>query len=131
MSWMPTEQEVQALLLLSGPKRYEYCIKKIADQEQLWSLWQEGWALAADDAGREVVPIWPHSLYATLCATGRWSKYTPKAIDLLEWKERWTPGMDNDKRLVAVFPTPRDKGVVIAARRFQNDLDNECAKYEE
>lgn len=131
MTWKPMEKEIESVVSLPAPKRYEYCVKRIADQEQVWSLWQEGWALATDDAGHELVPIWPHSLYAIICTTGRWSGYIPKAIDLTEWKEKWTGGMQNDKRLVAVFPTPREKGVVVLPSRFQADLDSECMKYEE
>ena len=112
-------------------KRYEYWVKKVADQEEVWSLWQEdAWALAGDDAGRQFVPVWPHSRYAALCAQGAWAGYQPKAIDLNAWLDRWIPGMEQDQRLLAVFPTPKDKGVPMEPRRLEKDLRTELANYE-
>ena len=112
MSWTPSENEIKAVLSLEARQRYEHWIKKVADEEEVWSLWQEGgWALAGDDSGRLFVPVWPHSRYAALCAEGVWDAYQPKAVPLDVWLERWTPGMDRDHRLVAVFPTPTDKGI--------------------
>ncbi len=131
MSWTPSEKEVQAVLALEASKRYEHWIKKVADQQEVWSLWQEGgWALAGDDAGRQLVPVWPHSRYAALCAEGAWLGYQPKAITLDSWLDRWLPGMERDQRLVAVFPAPNDKEVTIEPRRLEQVLRTELSNYE-
>jgi hypothetical protein len=131
MTWIPRDEEIKSVLALDGAKRYGYCVKKAADQQQLWSLGQEnGWALASDDVGRELVPVWPHEKFAFVCANGIWAGYQAKAIDLDAWLERWIPGMEKDTRLIAVFPTPQDKGVVVEPRRFETDLREELAQYE-
>jgi len=131
MSWTPNEREIEAVLSLEASKRYEHWIKKVADQEEVWSLWQEGgWALAGNDAGRQFVPVWPDSRYAALCAEGVWAGYQPKAIALDAWLDRWIPGMERDQRLVAVFPTPNDKGVPIDPRQLERDLREELSNYE-
>jgi hypothetical protein len=131
MGWVLRDNEIESVILLDGPKRYGYCVKKIADQQQLWGLRQEdGWALAVDDAGHELLPVWPHEKFALLCATGIWAGHQPKAIDLDDWLERWTPGMNKDGRLVAVFPTPQDKGVAVDPRRLEVDLREELSQYE-
>ena len=130
MSWTLSEKEIQSLLILPGAKRYEYLIKKVADQAQAWSLWQNGWALACDDAGHEIVPIWPHSKYAELCATGRWAGYVPKVIDLAVFMERWISGMEKDKRQVVAFPTPSDKGIIVEPRKLESDLREEQSQYQ-
>src|SRR5881628_2624617 len=102
MSWTPNQKEIEAVLALEGPKRYAYWIKKVADQEELWSLWHEnGWCLAADAAGNQLVPVWPHSKYAELCAEGPWTGYAPKSIPVDTWLSSWIPGMERDRRLVA------------------------------
>ena len=126
MAWVPRDEEITSVLLLDDPNRYRYCVKKAADEEQLWSLWQEsGWALAGDDAGREVVPVWPHERFASMCANGLWAGCQPKAIDIRAWLGCWIPGMEKDARLVAVFPTPQRKGAVVEPRRFEADLREE------
>ena len=131
MSWTPVTKEIESVLSLEGSKRCAYLIKKVADQQEIWSLWKEGsWALAEDDDKHQLVPIWPHSKYASLCATGVWEGYEPKSIPLDAWLNRWTPGMERDGRFVAVFPTPKDQGVVVDPRRLEGDLRNELAQYE-
>ena len=96
MSWILTEKEMAAVMAMDGPKRYEYFIKKAVDQQVIWSLWQDdGWAVLADDAGRQFVPVWPHEKYAEAYAVGGWNGYAPKAIELgsgwkrgfLGWRE--------------------------------------------
>ena len=127
----PNAQEIESVLLLEAPRRYEHWIKKVADQEEVWSLWQDGgWAMAADDAGREAVPVWHHPTYAELCANGVWDGYQPRMIALDDWLARWIPGMERDKRVVAVFPTPNDKGVVVEPKRLGTDLREELTNYE-
>ena len=131
MSWTPNEREIQTVLALEASKRYEHWVKKVAAWQEVWGLWQEGgWASAGDDTGRELIPVWPHSAYAAVCAEGSWSGYIPKVIPLDDWLNRWIPGMERDKLLVAVFPTPQGKGVPIEPRRLEQDLRNELSNYE-
>jgi hypothetical protein len=129
--WIPNDKELQAVLSLNGIERYNHLIKKVVDQEQVWSLWHDnGWALASDDTGQQLVPIWPHSKYAGLCATGAWTSYRPKAISLEDWQIKWIPGMIRDRRIVAVFPTPASQGVTVSPNRIEHDLSVEMSNYE-
>lgn len=131
MTWHPTEKEMEAVLRLPGPQRYQHFVSKIVDAEEVWSLWKdEGWALSTISDGRETVPIWPHASYAQVCARDAWQGYLPKAISLDAWINRWGPGIEGDGRLVAVFPTPDDKGIVVDAKRLNEDLKSELEKYE-
>jgi len=129
MAWQLGEKEVLAVSALEGPERYAYFVKRVADEQRLWSLWNDGWVLAKDDAGRELVPVWPHQDYAALCAKGEWADHTPKEINLDAWIERWLPGIEGDNRLVAVFPTDENQGVVVDSRRLTSDLEQELEKY--
>lgn len=131
MSWNISQQEFESVLSLSDEKRYFYFLKKVADWEELWSLRnQDGWVLAADPDGHEVVPVWPHERFAQACIEGNWKDCKPSAIRLSEWMERWIPGMARDSRQVAVFQTPQDKGIVIHPDRLNDDLRDECQQYE-
>jgi uncharacterized protein DUF2750 len=125
------DKEYQTVLDLPGSNRYSYTIKKIADQEEVWSLWIEGgWALASDDEGRELIPIWPRSKFASACATGEWNGYVPRSIDLASWTSKWVPGIARDQRKIVVFPTPNDKGVVVSPEQFSEDIETEISLYE-
>lgn len=130
--WRPTEREIEALLRSLDQVRYEYAIKRVAGAEQLWSLRNEdGWVLYGTGDGRETHPIWPHQIYAKACAEDEWSDCEPVEIELAEWLEKWTPGMIRDKRMIAVFPIPKNgKTIVVEPERFASDLQSELAKYE-
>jgi len=129
MTWVLGDKEVAAVFALGTAQRYEYFVKKVVDEESLWSLWQDGWVLAADASGRQLIPVWPHQKYAELCANGEWSGSAAKEIDLDAWMKRWLPGMAKDSRLVAVFPAPSDKGAVVDPNRLTTDLERELEKY--
>ena len=130
MSWTVARQEFEAVTSLPGDRRYLYCVKKVADWEELWSLRDEGgWALTGTPEGAEAVPIWPHTQYARACATEQWCGCEPASMPLDAWIEKWTPGMERDARLVAVFPTATNRGVVVDPKRFARDILEERAKY--
>lgn len=129
MAWQLSEKEMLAVLALGAAERYAYFIKKATDESRLWSLWKDGWALAADDTGHQVVPVWPHQNYATICASGEWLGHVAKEIDLNTWLERWLPGIKSDNRFVAIFPTPDDRGAVVDSVRLSADLKEELENY--
>jgi len=131
MTWNLTEKEVRAVLLLPAAARYGHCIKRIADEELVWSLrGPDGWILACDHTGVIGVPIWPHELYARACATGEWAACVAHSIPTDEWLDRWTSGIKRDARMVIVFPTPSQKGLLVEPDRFADDLRDAMAEYE-
>jgi len=131
MSWELGDKEFAAVLSLTDRKRYDYFIKHVADWGEVWSLYgNDGWVLASDEAGRELIPIWPHSRYAAACADGIWSATQPKAIDIHDWQAIWIPGILNDKRMVAVFPLPNNKGIPLPPGELKHDLDEALSEIE-
>jgi hypothetical protein len=131
MSWNMSDDEFHSVVRLPGPGRYSYFVKKVADWEDIWSLRNaDGYVLARDPDGTELVPVWPHPRLAEACARGEWENCEPVAIPLETWTARWIPGMEKDGRKVAVFPTPEDKGVVATPRQLLDDLHAECKRYE-
>ena len=123
--------EIESVVRLSGPERYAYFIKRVVDAEKLWSLKnKDGWILASDIYGSQVVPVWSHAEYAKLCANDEWRNCSPATINLRDWIDKWIPGMIQDKRKVAVFPTIVSKGVVVIPEKLRDDLNNELSKIE-
>lgn len=129
MVWDPSPDEIRAISSCESAKRYEYLVKKLCDEEVLFSLWSDGWLLAADDAGTIHFPVWPHPTYAELCAEGEWESGRARAIALSEWLEKWTSGLNADDRMIAAFPTKTNRGLSITPLRFQNDLKLELDNY--
>lgn len=131
MSWIMPDKEFENVLSLSASKRYAYFIKKVSDWKQIWSLRnQEGWVLAGDEQGNELVPVWPHERFASACAVSNWKECEPSLIELSVWLTRWIPGILNDRRLIAVFPTPSHRGIIVSPERLKLDLESELLLYE-
>jgi hypothetical protein len=131
MTWIPNSKEIEAVLKLNSQERYIYWIKKVVDQNMIWSLWHiDGWALGEDDFKHFLIPVWPHPSYAILCAKNEWQEYQPKSIPLNTWMDKWIPGIEKDQRLVAVFPIVNNKGIVIKSHELEKDLKSEISLYE-
>lgn len=131
MPYEINQQEFHSVLGLPAPERYSHFIKRIADCEEIWSLRSEdGWVLSGDEQGRKLVPVWPHPLYAEICAVGEWAETRPEAIALNEWLDRWIPGMSSDQRLISVFPTPQGQSIAVEPNRLKEDLEREISRYE-
>lgn len=128
---MKIEQaELKAVLQLDGAKRYEYFIKKVADWEEVWGLYQDGWALATDDDGNSVFPLWPAKEYAKACASADWSSFEPSVIELEDLLSELLPKLSSDNLLCGVFYTPSDKGVLLDPVCIMNSLREEMEQYQ-
>lgn len=131
--WEMHDKEFESVTALPPAERYSYTIKRVADWETLWSLAEKGqWALSGDDKGRELVPVWPHERFARACATGGWGGHEPQQIELPIWMERWIPGLQQENRLISVFPvfSERGRGAVVPPDQFREDLEAELELYE-
>lgn len=126
-----TAQEISTVTVLPGPKRYKYFVKGVTDYEQVWGLANEnGWALMGDSSDRELVPVWPFPEFAEKSPVCGVQGYTPRAISLSDWMEKWLPGIERDGKMVAVFPTPGNNGVPVPAGQLQQDIEDELERYE-
>jgi hypothetical protein len=126
-----SDQEYSTVNALPAKERYGHFVAQVADWKQVWSLrTASGWVLVGDADGTECVPVWPHSRYARAFAEGPWEGAEPAAISVEVWVERWTKGITRDGRLVAVFPTPGNQGIVVSAERLCDDLRDQLDGYE-
>ncbi|MEF2294084.1 DUF2750 domain-containing protein [Virgibacillus dokdonensis] len=56
-------KEIEIVSNLSGIKRYEYFIKKVVDFEEVWGLYEGGWAISESENGESLMPFWPLALH--------------------------------------------------------------------
>ena len=116
-------QQLAAVVTLPGPARYEYFVKRVADSQEVWGLYQQGWALAKTDDGTLVFAMWPASEFADLCAEFEWDGYEPQAFPLDELLNDLLPQLEEDGVLPGVFYTPGDKGLTPTAYMLRVDLE--------
>ncbi|MHB1425947.1 MAG: DUF2750 domain-containing protein [Gemmataceae bacterium] len=131
MSYKVKQKELEAIQRLPAPQRYQYFLGKVADWEEIWSVGTEDdWALMGDDSGNELVPVWPAEAFASLCCVEDWADKLPKAISLNDWMTKWIPGMMKDYRMIAVFPLPSHRGIVVNPERMKTDLEFALSAYD-
>ncbi len=121
-------QEYKSVTALDGPKRYSYFVKKVADWETVWSLWDDGWVAASDDAGMGLLPLWPAKEYAEPLAVDDWSSAEARELpidDCIELLRR----IEENGMKAAVFMTHADKGVVRPAADLIAALEAEEDHY--
>lgn len=124
-----TPKMVASVLALPGLERYGHFIKVVADWQQVWGLYHDGWALASSEDGTVVFPMWPAREYAEACANNNWSGYEPRAFDLDELLNDLLPKLERDRMMPGIFFTPQRKGVTPSVSQFRHDLDVELEKY--
>lgn len=124
-----SQKQIESMIALSGPKRYEHFVKVVADWEEVWGLYQDGWALAETDDGQKVFPVWPAKEYAALCAKKEWAGYEPESFSLADFMDELLPNLKNDGVLLGVFYTPLDKGVTPTVDLMLEDLNQELENY--
>lgn len=130
-SFMKVNQmQLAAVFALPGPKRFEHFVKVVCDWEEVWGLYQNGWALAAaDDDGTTVFPVWPAKEYALHCAEREWLGYEPRKISLTDFLEVVLPTLKAEGTLPGVLYTPTDKGVTPTVEELEAAIKTELEKY--
>jgi hypothetical protein len=123
------KKQIEAVITLPGQKRYNSFIKIVADWEEVWGLYQNGWALAATDDGKQVFPVWPAKEYAQLCTDKEWASYYPQSFSLEDFMGELLPNLKNDGVLPGVFYTPSDNGVTPTVDQLLADLNKELENY--
>lgn len=123
------QKQIEAVTALLGLKRYEHFVKVVADWEEVWGLYQDGWALAATDDGKQVFPLWPAKEYAELCTDKEWAGYKPESFSLEDFMYVLLPKLKDDNILPGIFYTPSDNGVTPAIDQLLADLNKELENY--
>ncbi|ASP98529.1 DUF2750 domain-containing protein [Sinorhizobium meliloti] len=122
-------RQMEAILASPGVERFEHFIKVIADWQELWGLYQDGWALSVADDGTTVFPLWPAKEYAQLCALNEWKGFEPRAITLIDLTDVLLPKLKLEGVLPGVFFTPASKGVTLPVDELMAALRAELRKY--
>ena len=122
-------EKISQVSQLPAQERYDYCVRKVADTQQVWGLHHDGWATAQAD-GKVAIAFWPEPAFAQACASGDWAGFQPRAIALGDFLNKWLPGMTSNAQLAFVFPVPQGSASIAAPADLLADLLQESAQYE-
>ncbi|MBY5943517.1 DUF2750 domain-containing protein [Halomonas sp. DP5N14-9] len=123
-------KEITFLAKKPSTDRYIYTLKKIADFEEAWGLYDKGWALTGSECD-DFFPIWPSKESASICATDSWGEYSPNPIPVDQLLNNLLPMLIEDNVKIAIFMVPGSSETATKkAQEFKDDLENELEKYE-
>ncbi|ODC04977.1 hypothetical protein BFW38_16985 [Terasakiispira papahanaumokuakeensis] len=126
---MPSK-EYEALKRKEIKDRYVYTVKKIADNESAWGLYNDGWVLTGNSQS-EFFPIWPTKESAEVCAKDEWKDAQVKEIGIDYLIDELLLMLKEDSISIAIFIIPDiAESAVKTAEEFHFDLLNELEKYE-
>src|SRR4051794_4741189 len=111
MTWIIAEDEVPQLLGLPAGDRAVSFFQLIGDWEEAWGLTDDdGWVVARET---DVLPLWPHAVFAEACARGPWEGALPGAVSIDDLLVDLLPMLASENLRIAVFPSPEDPGLIL------------------
>ena len=121
--------KIENVLKMSKEDKYSYFISKVSDFEEVWGLYNEGWAVLGNNEKEDILPFWPEREFAIIAADELWKDYSPKSIDLSDFIEKYLVGMCSDGIKANVFYNSIDNGVVVNPLRLKEDIELEMVQY--
>jgi hypothetical protein len=119
----------QAMLTQGAKKRLAFMLETVQEFKQVWILNDDDGCVMLTNEDDDCVPVWPTREFAEAWATGEWQGCTANAIPTADWFSRWTPGLEEDDLLIAVFPTEEDDGTILFSDEFEEQLKAPKRKY--
>lgn len=117
------QDEIAKIFKKPGEKRYDYFVKKVVENEEVYGLAdEEGWALLGDDSDADILPLFPAAEFAeAFRLASDFEEYAVEALDVSELMD-WFDDMEKDNLLVAVFPNPDLNGAVVEPKMLKSDI---------
>ena len=123
-------KEIEKVSSLQPLERYKYFMKKIADNEQIYTLIDENnnyVTSVIDDY--ELFPIWSSKEFANLCKINGWESFVVKQLDFDILENEIFDLIGDSNYLINVFPVYDKTGFIVDLNEFANDLKNELENY--
>ncbi len=111
---------------LPDKERYEYLIKHVNKQKEIWLLQaQDGlYAMFEDDNGQQYIPVWPEKAFADSYAVGDWDGYESERMGLHEFLD-WMQELQNDQIMIGAFPNSSMQAIPVEPLSLKKQLIQE------
>lgn len=126
-------KEFEALNKCTPEVRYQYALKRIADAEAIWLLWNDEDGIVAQAYDEEcLLPMWSSREYAQTFCVGDFKNYKCKAVTLDYFVDSIIDVISDNNLLIDVFPTQQEgRGKVVDLNTFAEDLNKYLEDYGE
>lgn len=128
-----SDKEFEALNKCTPEVRYQYTLKRIADAEAIWLIWNHEDGIVAQAYDEEcLLPMWSSREYAQAFCVGDFKDCKCKAVTLDYFVEYIVDVINEGNLLIDVFPTQQEgRGKVVDLSTFAEDLNKYLEDYEE
>ncbi|MBD8204566.1 DUF2750 domain-containing protein [Pseudomonas viridiflava] len=124
------QKKTSNVIALSDAERAEYFIRKVADFEELWGGFADGWLQLGNQKNRRVIPFWPEEIFVQNYINENKINAYPRRIELCHFLENWVPGMEKDGARILIFPIKESQGVLVNPTKLADQLKDELEQYE-
>jgi len=122
------QQQIQTIQQYDAQKRYEYLIKEVLQNKEIWLLVDEHGCVMLNSEDEDCVPVWPNEEFALSWATEEWSHCKAESISLEKWHNRWTHGLEDDELALVIFPDQNSEGLIFFPDEFDYELQQQARK---
>lgn len=125
------QQEIKNVSVLEPLKRYQYFLKKVADNEKLYTLknGNNNWA-SSTVKNYNLYPVWSANKFASNSQIDVWSEFNVVELDLYDFLDNTLPQIEKEGFLLNVFPVDKTTGFVVKVNEFIRDINEELKNYE-
>lgn len=128
-----TDKEINAMVAQPSDVRYDYSLKRIADNDSLWCLssGEDGY-MFIQEKGVRLFPIWPYKEYANqyLLTFGFEKDCRCVEIGIDKFTNEFVDYLCETGISIGVFPVAENNyGRIVSVNTFAEDLDVELENY--
>ena len=123
-------QEIESVIKLEPFERYKYSLKRIADNETLYTIKRDNETIAISDLDDEkLIPFWSAKQFAELNITDEWNEFYVEEISLDEFENEMVDFINENNFLMNIFPINNKTGFVVSLDEFIRDLNIELERF--
>ena len=125
------QKEIDKVSSLEPFERYKYFLKKIADNEVMYTLIdKKGDFIISTIEDKSIFPLWSSADFANLCLIDGWNDCVIKELTLEEYEEEIIDYISDGEYLLNIFPVYNKTGFILDLEEFTRDLNEELENYE-
>lgn len=123
-------QEIESVIKLEPFERYKYSLKRIADNETLYTIKRDNETIAISDLDEEkLIPFWSAKQFAELNITDEWNEFYVEEISLDDFENEMVDFINENNFLMNIFPINNKTGFVVSLDEFIRDLNIELERF--
>ena len=123
-------QEIESVIKLEPFERYKYSLKRIADNETLYTIKRDNETIAISDLDDEkLIPFWSAKQFAELNITDEWNEFYVEEISLDDFENEMVDFINENNFLMNIFPINNKTGFVVSLDEFISVLNIELERF--